>query len=319
MVTHDESPEIAVRVRALRVESDDVLSVELEGVDGSLPAWEPGAHIDLVAPGAPVRQYSLSGDPAAGSYRIAVLREADSRGGSRFVHDTLRPGDVVAIRGPRNHFELEAAPSYLFIAGGIGITPMLPMIRAAAASGARWRLVYLASARSRMPFLDELAQLGAAAGERGSVRLAARDEVGRAHLVEEIAAAPDALVYACGPERMLGALRDVIPDGGRLRYEYFTAPVIAYEPGGPFVIRLERTGVDVEVEPEMSVLEAMRSVGVDVLSDCEEGICGSCETHVSAGEVEHRDFVLTTQERERNDCMMVCVSRAACPLLVLDA
>ena len=316
MVSHDDSLDIAVRVRALRIEADGVMSVELSAISGSLPTWEPGAHIDLVAPGAPVRQYSLCGDPTAPFYRIAVLRESDSRGGSRFVHETLRPGDEVVIRGPRNHFALESAAEYLFIAGGIGITPMLPMVRAAAA-GARWRLIYLGSARSRMPFLDELSALG------GDIRLAARDEVGRADLVEEIAAHPDALVYACGPERMLSALRDVIPDdasgNGRLRYEYFSAPVVEYEPGGPFVIRLETTGVDVEVDPDTSVLEALRSVGIEILSDCEEGICGSCETHVISGEVDHRDFVLTAQEKERNDCMMVCVSRAACPLLVLDA
>ena len=317
MVTHDEVPDIAARVRALRIEADGVMSVELAAVSGKLPSWEPGAHIDLVVPGAPVRQYSLSGDPAAPTYRIAVLRENESRGGSRYVHDTLRPGDEVVIRGPRNHFALEPAAEYLFIAGGIGITPLLPMVRDVAGAGARWRLVYLGSARSRMPFLDELSAL------EGDIRLAPRDEVGRADLVEEIAARPDALVYACGPERMLTALREVIPDdsdgGGRLRWEYFSAPVVEYEPGGPFVIRLETTGVDVEVDPETSVLEAMRSAGVDVLSDCEEGICGSCETRVIAGEVEHRDFVLTKQEKERNDCMMVCVSRAACPLLVLDA
>lgn len=319
MVTHDESPEIPVRVRALRMEAEDVLSVELEAVSGALPSWSAGAHVDLVAPGAPVRQYSLCGGPGSASYRIAVLRESDSRGGSRFVHETLRPGDTVALRGPRNHFELEPADDYLFIAGGIGITPLLPMVREAVARGARWRLLYLASARSRMPFLAELAELAAADPGQGSVHLAPRDEVGRADLVTELAARPDALVYACGPERMLGALREVIPDGGRLRFEYFSAPEIEYAPGGPFVIRLERTGVDVEVDPDTSVLAAMRSVGVDVLSDCEEGICGSCETHVVAGEVEHRDFVLTTQERERNDCMMVCVSRASCALLVLDA
>ena len=317
MVSHDDSLDIAARVRALRMEADGVMSVELAAASGSLPAWEPGAHIDLVAPGAPVRQYSLCGDPAEPFYRIAVLRESDSRGGSRFVHETLRPGDEVVIRGPRNHFALEPAAEYLFIAGGIGITPMLPMVRAAAATGARWRLVYLGSERSRMPFVDDLTALG------GDIRLAPRDEVGRADLVEEIAAHPDALVYACGPERMLSALRDVIPDdasgNGRLRYEYFAAPVVEYEPGGPFVIRLETTGLDVEVDPDTSVLEALRSVGIEILSDCEEGICGSCETHVISGEIEHRDFVLTAQEKERNDCMMVCVSRAACPLLVLDA
>ncbi|PZF85642.1 PDR/VanB family oxidoreductase [Jiangella anatolica] len=312
MATRADAPELPVRVRAMTIEAEDVLSVELEALGGALPAWEPGAHIDLVAPGAPVRQYSLCGDPAASRYRIAVLREDTSRGGSRHVHEALRPGDVLRVRGPHNHFALQPARDVLFIAGGIGITPLLPMVRRAAADGIGWRLLYLGASRSRMPFLDELAALD------GDVAVVARDSGRRADLAREVADRPDALVYACGPERMLAQLRSLVPEE-RLRCEYFTAPAVEYEPGGTFAVRLARTGVELEVPPDRSVLEVLREAGVDVLTDCEEGICGSCETRVVEGEVEHRDYVLTTQERAANDCMMVCVSRAACPLLVLDA
>jgi len=317
MVTGDASPDIAARVRSMTVEADRVLSVELEPVGAALPTWQPGAHVDLVLPGAPVRQYSLCGPVDTQRYRIAVLRENESRGGSRAVHERLRPGDVVALRGPRSHFVLEPAAEYLFVAGGIGITPLLPMMHAASAAGVPWRLLYLGSGRARMPFLDELEALGAQGGELSVI---ARDEGARADLATEVAQHPDALVFACGPERMLLALQDLLPEStGRLRVEYFSAPDVDYEPGERFRIQLARTGVELDVEPDRSVLDVMREAGVEVLTDCEEGICGSCETKVMDGAVEHRDFVLTAQEKSRGDCMMVCVSRAACPVLVLDA
>ncbi|MFK4804588.1 MULTISPECIES: PDR/VanB family oxidoreductase [unclassified Microbacterium] len=315
MVTADESGECAARVRAMTLEADDVLAVELEPMNGGSVDWAPGAHIDLVLPDAPVRQYSLTGVPGSSRYRIAVLREERSRGGSKAVHERLRPGDIVTLRGPRNHFVLEPAQEYLFVAGGIGITPIVPMLHAAHRAGARWHLLYLGETRRRMAFLDEVMSI-----DSGSVTVVARDEGARADLGDALAAWPDAAVYACGPERMLSALQELLPEEtGRLRFEYFAAPVVEYEPGGAFSIRLARTGAELSVEPGQSVLEVMRSAGAEVLTDCEEGICGSCETHVLEGEVEHRDFVLTSQERERMDCMMVCVSRAACPLLVLDA
>lgn len=315
MTVSEETADIPVRVRSLRLEAERVLSVELEAIDGRLPQWQPGGHIDLVVPGAPVRPYSLCGPIDAANYRIAVLLEESSRGGSRAVHERLRPGDTVLIRGPRTHFLLEPASEYLFVAGGIGVTPILPMMRAASVAGIPWTLLYLGSSRSRMPFLHEIDAL-----EGGSVVVVARDEADRIDLPAEISARPGALVYACGPERMLTALREQLPeDSGRLRVEYFSAPTVEYEPGGAFRIQLSRSGLELEVQPEVSVLEVMREAGIDVLSDCEEGICGSCETAVLDGEVEHRDFVLTAQEKARNDCMMVCVSRAACPLLVLDA
>lgn len=315
MTGRSDATDLRARVRALRLESTDVLTVELEGIDAPLPAWTPGAHVDLAIPGAPVRQYSLCGDPGDPRYRIAVLREDDSRGGSRAVHERLRPGDEVTLRGPRNHFALEPAAEYLFVAGGIGITPVLPMVRAAAAAEARWRVLYLGASRTRLAFLDELAAL-----EGGEVAVFARDEGVRADLAREIGAHPDAAVYACGPARMLEQVAGLVPEAsGRLHLEYFTAPVVEYAPGGPFAVRLALTGVELTVEPDQSVLEVMRSAGVDVLSDCEEGICGSCETGVLEGEVEHRDHVLTLQEKAANDCLMVCVSRAACPVLVLQA
>ncbi|MFG6446180.1 PDR/VanB family oxidoreductase [Microbacterium sp. P07] len=314
MSPQPEISDIHVRVRGLVREAEGVLSVELEPLSGALPSWTPGAHIDLLLPGAPVRQYSLCGDPSAPRYRIAVLRESESRGGSRAIHERLRPGDEVVLREPKNHFALEPAPEYLFIAGGIGITPLLPMVRRAQAAGVRWRLLYLGGSRTRMPFLEELDALG------GDVTVIARDEGTRADLIVEVAASPAALVYACGPERMLSALAEAVPDAEtRLRLEYFSAPEVEYEPGGPFRIRLDRSGLELDVTPGESILEVMRGAGVEVLSDCEEGICGSCETRVLDGEPEHRDFVLTAQEKTRGDCLMVCVSRAACPLLVLDA
>jgi ferredoxin-NADP reductase len=314
MPTSEETIELRARVRSLVREADGVLSVEFEPLSSALPRWTPGSHIDLVMPGAPVRQYSLCGDPADPRYRIAVRREAESRGGSRAVHERLRPGDEVVLREPRNHFVLESAAEYLFVAGGIGITPLLPMIREVRARGAAWRLLYLGSSRSRMPFLEEIAALA------GDSRVLAGDEGTRADLVAEVSSSPEALVYACGPERMLSALAEAVPDAvERLRMEYFSAPEIDYDPGGLFRIRLDRSGLELDVAPDETILEVMRGAGVDVLTDCEEGICGSCETRIVDGEAEHRDFVLTAQEKSENHCLMVCVSRASCPVLVLDA
>ncbi|MBB2975347.1 ferredoxin-NADP reductase [Microbacterium endophyticum] len=314
MTTQEEAADLPARVRTMTREADGVLSLELEPLSGHFPAWSPGAHIDLVLAGAPVRQYSLCGDPASERLRIAVLRESDSRGGSKAIHESVRVGDEVTVRGPRNHFALTDATDYIFIAGGIGITPILPMIASVAATDVEWRLLYLGATRDRMAFTDELK----AYGDR--VDIVARDESERADLAAVIAAHPTAHIYVCGPEVLMSSVSQLLPEASeRLHLEYFSAPEVEYEPGGAFTVRLASTGLDLDVQPEQSVLEVIRAAGVDVLTDCEEGICGSCETKVLDGEVEHRDFVLTPQERAQNDCMMVCVSRANCALLVLDA
>jgi len=305
-------------VRSLTHEAAGVLSVELvDPGQHDLPPWEPGAHLDLRLPGGLSRQYSLSGDPADRSrYRLGVLRADDGRGGSAYVHDALRPGHVVEVTGPRNHFHLEPAPAYVFVAGGIGITPVLPMLAAATAAGADWELTYGGRTASSMAFTDELA----AYGDR--VTLRPQDTHGLLDL-DALLGAPRAgtLVYACGPEPLLAAVEERMAawPAGALHLERFAAPPVERGPASDSGVEvvLAESGRTVLVPPERSILDALADEGIDVLSDCREGICGSCEVKVIEGEVDHRDHVLSEAERAANGCMMVCVSRACGSRLVL--
>ena len=314
-------------VRGLRLEAERILAVELAPVEGDVPSWEPGAHLDLVVGDGTARQYSLCGRPGAPTLRIAVLHETAGRGGSRWVHETLRPGQVVRVGGPRNHFVLEPAARYLFVAGGVGITPILPMLGAASAAGADWELHYFGRSASAMAFLDELE----VHGER--VHLHPEDRTGSlpdaTRLSSRMAAPMGApmgeggLMYLCGPAGMLDAMEKAAAEDGwgdRLRLERFAAPAGdgAAAPAGSFDVHLAVSGTDLHVPAERSLLEVLREAGVDMVSDCEEGICGSCETRVVSGEIEHRDHVLTPQERAAGECLMACVSRAAGSRLVLD-
>ncbi|HVW44870.1 MAG TPA: PDR/VanB family oxidoreductase [Amycolatopsis sp.] len=287
--------------------------VDPAGVD--LPEWEPGAHIDLELADGLVRQYSLCGDPSDRSrYEIAVLREPDGRGGSARVHDELDEGDIVVVRGPRNHFALVAAERYLFIAGGIGITPILAMVRRAEASGRPWRLVYGGRSRSSMAFHEELV---ARHGRR--VCLWPQDEAGLIDLDAELGGLPGGTsVYCCGPEPLLGAVQQRCPSGV-LHLERFSA--IAQDDAGAstsFEIELARTGRTLTVAEDRSVVDVLHGAGIDVPVSCQEGICGTCETGVLDGIPDHRDSVLTDEERACNDCMFVCVSRSRTPRLRLD-
>ncbi|HET9656969.1 MAG TPA: PDR/VanB family oxidoreductase [Kineosporiaceae bacterium] len=315
---------LTLRVARREQEAADVVQLWLETLDGQpVPAWDPGAHLDLVLCPDLVRQYSLCGDPADRSaLRIAVQLAPDGgRGGSRAVFDTLRPGVRVEVRGPRNAFALRPSPRYLFLAGGIGITPILPMLDRAAASGAQWQLVYGGRSRSGMPFLDRLA----AHGDR--VRVLPQDETGLLPLTELLAEPrPDTLVYCCGPLPLLEAVQAAMqewPDGC-LVFERFTpapaAPGAATGPAGDggFEVELAGSGRVVPVGPGISVLQALEEAGVPVLSSCREGTCGTCEVGVVSGEVDHRDRLLTPQERAAGETMMVCVSRCLGPRLVLD-
>ena len=305
-------------VRSLTLEAAGVLSVELvDPEQHDLPPWEPGAHLDLRLAGGLSRQYSLSGDPADRSrYRLGVLRVEDGRGGSAYVHDALRPGHTVEVAGPRNHFRLEPAPGYVFVAGGIGITPVLPMLAAATAAGAEWQLVYGGRTASSMAFTDEVA----AYGDR--VTLRPQDTHGLLDL-DALLGAPraDTLVYACGPEPLLAAVehRMAAWPTGALHLERFAALPVERDPATDSCVEvvLAESGRTVLVPPERSILDALIDAGVDVLSDCREGICGSCEVKVIEGDVDHRDHVLSEAERAANGCMMVCVSRACGSRLVL--
>jgi len=307
--------QVDLRVRAVRSPADGVRELVLDpAAESPLPAWTPGAHVDLLLTPGLVRQYSLCGDPTDPAWRVAVLRETAGRGGSAHVHDTLDVGDVITARGPRNHFALQPAPAYLFVAGGIGITPLLPMIAEADAARADWRLLYGGRNRASMAYLDELAPHG----RRVVVR--PQDEHGLLDLDAALATVPaGALVYCCGPEPLLAAMEKRRAAAGRLHVERFTARD-AGEVRGPdeFDVRLRRTGSTVRVPAGTTVLAAVESTGVNVLQSCREGTCGTCETVVLSGVPEHRDSVLDDVERAQGDTMMICVSRSLGPVLELD-
>ncbi|MGW3952293.1 PDR/VanB family oxidoreductase [Streptomyces sp. NPDC004752] len=315
----DDDGVLDLRVEQIRRESDGVVSVTLVDPEGAaLPAWTPGSHLDLVLPGG-TRQYSLCGDPGERyEYRFAVLRAEPSRGGSQYVHNTLRVGDLVEVGGPRNRFALAPAERYLFLAGGIGITPLLPMVAAAEARGARWSLAYGGRRRSSMAFLDELARYG------DKVDIVAEAERGPLDLDALLGTpAPDTAVYCCGPEGLLAAVEQRCaswPEGSlhveRFKAKSPTAGEIA--PDREFEVVCEQAGTSVRVPVGRSVLDCLDEVGVVVPSACREGVCGSCETKILAGEVEHRDSLLTASERESGRTMMLCVSRAVSDQLVLD-
>jgi ferredoxin-NADP reductase len=318
-----------LRIHQVTWEAEDVISIRLQHPRGKeLPAWEPGAHLDVVLPSGLIRQYSLCGDPEDRyAYTIAVLLEVDGRGGSRELHETALAGSTLVVRGPRNHFTLEPADSYLLIAGGVGITPILAMVRLLSRGNAPWRLVYGGRSRKSMAFREELDGLG---GDR--VEFVPQDEHGLLDLDEVLSSMnPGTHVYCCGPSPMIAAVekRCQALKVGRLHVERFAAaeasPVDAGGgdmPAGDsnqeFEVELRRTGATVTVPPGITVLEAIRDVVPEVMTSCEEGFCGTCETQVLEGTPEHHDTILSTAERERGNTMMICVGRACSRRLVLD-
>lgn len=315
----DPVAELTARVHHVAWESDGVVSVGLVDPAGKdLPAWEPGSHVDVVLPNGAERQYSLCGSPDdLTSYRIAILREESGRGGSTYIHDSLRPGVLVTLRGPRNNFTFEVSPSILFVAGGIGITPLIPMIAAAEAAGADWHLLYGGRQRAAMAFLDQLESHGS------RVSVAAQDEVGLLDLDSWIGGlADDTRIYCCGPEALIAAVEARCETNPRvtLHVERFAARPVAADPAGAnaFTVRCQRSKVEVLVATDQSVLDALRDAGMDLPSSCQEGVCGTCETRVVDGAVDHRDSILSPSERAENESMMICVSRAQDDLLVLD-
>jgi ferredoxin-NADP reductase len=309
-------------VRRMVWEADGVLSLRLERPDrGELPAWQPGAHLDLQFENGLVRQYSICGPPNDRSgYEVGVLLEPAGRGGSRYVHESLRPGATVHVLAVRNHFPLVEAGGYLFIAGGVGITPLLPMIELVQARGARWRLLYAGRTRRRMAFLDRLAvhddRVILAAGADGE-RLDLQGWFSHART-----RVPGAHVYCCGPERMLDQVQLLGAEHGiAVHLERFTVPVAPREvgaPAGAFRVELARTGSSFDVGPDESILDKLLDLGLDLAYDCRDGICGSCITPVLGGEVDHRDYVLTEKEKREGKQMLVCVSRCRADRLVLD-
>ena len=294
--------------------ADGVLALTLRHPLGEqLPAWEPGAHIDVLLGPDLERQYSLCGDPAdRHAWRIGVLREPDGRGGSAYVHGELKDGHKVRVRGPRNNFALEPAPRYRFVAGGIGITPILPMLAAAEEAGAEWTLLYGGRTRNSMAFTEELG----AYGER--VTIAPQDETGLLGLGSVLDDVPEGtLVYCCGPGPLLDAVEERCPRGV-LRVERFQPKEQETGPDSEFEVVLEHAGKTLTVPVGVSVLDTVRAAGVEVLYSCTEGTCGTCETDVLEGIPDHRDSVLSDEEREAGETMLICVSRCRGQRLVLD-
>ena len=307
---------LAARIRQVRLEAEDVLSFDFEALHGALPAWTPGAHVDLHLPSGRERQYSLCSRPDDPFWRIAVLHQPDGRGGSREVHAALRPGQVATLGLPRNTFRMARAERLVFVAGGIGITPILPMAEAAEAAGVDWHLHYCGRSRGRMAFLDRIAALPAA-----RVTLRSDDCEGRPDIAALVAGSQGAAVHACGPAPMLEALEAAMAAAGRqdaYRQERFSAAPAALPGDGTIRVHLHRSGGHVDVPPGQTLLAALHAAGVNVPCSCEQGFCGTCETRVIAGVPDHRDMLLSEAERERGDVMFPCVSRAQGPEITLD-
>lgn len=289
---------------------------------GDLPAWTPGAHIDVILddsdPADPlIRQYSLWGDPADRSrYQIGVLKSPDSRGGSVWVHEHLLPGTTVDISVPRNHFPLSDAGEYVFLAGGIGITPLLPMAREAERRGIPWRLYQLCQNEQRLALPAVVDELPAAKVER------------RYSDVEgflDFRALTDALptgthVYACGPTGMLNVLEELAVEAKQWTFhcERFGADPIDESGDAAFEVVLDSTDEVVTVPAGVSCLQALKEHGLKLEWSCREGVCGTCETEILEGEPIHRDSVLTAEEKESGETMMICVSRAKGARIRLD-
>ena len=282
--------------------------------------WHPGAHVEVLIDGEHLRHYSISTPPQhPGAWRIAVLDLPEGRGGSSYMH-SLEVGHTIDVAAPRNHFTLDlSSDDYLFVAGGIGITPILSMVEAAEVAGVNWRLLYLGGTRVSMAFLDELAQFG------DKVTYLAKSEIGPVDLEPMIDATLAAAgmprgftqIYACGPARLLEALEsfDLLP--GQLHTERFLAGEIEYEDEVGFIVEL-KDGREIEVAADETIIDAVEAAGVMVASSCREGICGTCVTRVKAGLPDHRDAVLSDEEHASNKVMTVCVSRSLTDRLVLD-
>jgi ferredoxin-NADP reductase len=311
---HDHSITLTVVGRNVVARDQDVVALTFASADGTpLPTWRPGAHLDIHLPSGRVRQYSLCGDPAhPDRYRIAVRRIPDGGGGSLEMHDVLSVGSQVSTNGPRNAFPL-TVPGYgspaqrlRFVAAGIGITPILPMMRHVDGLGVEWSMVYAGRSRDSLPFLDEVAEFG----DRIEIRTdLERGVPTAAQLLGECP--DDTAVYACGPAPMLTAIRAALAnrDNVELHFERFAAPPVV--DGEEFSVRVASTGATVQVGADETLLSALQRADVWPPYSCRQGFCGTCRARVLDGSVDHRDTLLTEPERA-DGMMLICISRAAC-------
>lgn len=316
--THDEK-QLTLQVVLKNQVADSVIEFEFKNAHGGgLPAWSAGAHIDLKLANGLVRQYSLvRGSAHPNNWKIAVLIEEDGRGGSKYLRDSVQPGDELAVIGPRNHFGLEDAGSYLFVAGGIGVTPLIEMLRTVDSKGKVWKLAYLGRRRENMAYLAELVE------EFGGNVEAYISSEGSKFNVEQALEALDAgaHVYSCGPENLMQAIERSAPEGdlNRVHVERFHPKEIEISvPDHEFTVYCAKSDVEIVVPADESIFMAADFEGIELEGDCMEGTCGSCETRVIEGEIDHRDSVLSAASQKDGDTMMICVSRCKGNRLVLD-
>ena len=316
---------LQVVVRRREQQGGNIVVLDLASADGSdLPPFEAGAHVDVHLSPDLIRQYSLCGDPARTShYRLGVLRDPASRGGSDAVHERLHEGARIAIGLPRNHFPLNAGATHsVLVGGGIGITPMLAMAYSLLAAGQPFELHYCARSRAAGAFLQELAQAPLAP----HVRLHFNDEgeAARLQLDAVLRGGAHALggthVYVCGPvgfmDHVTGSAQRAGLPAAQVHREYFGAEVDTA--GAGFEVVAAASGKSVHVAEGQTILAALASIGIKVEVSCEEGVCGTCVCTVLEGDCDHRDVYLTDDERADNDQIMVCCSRAKSSRLVLD-
>lgn len=318
------SPSLQVRVVRKELIAHDIVCFELVDTSGAaLPPFEAGAHIDVVVPDGPMRQYSLCNDPVQSHrYQIAVLKEHEGRGGSRMLHEQVQEGDVLTIGQPRNLFPLqEDAASSLLLAGGIGITPLLAMARRLTALGRPFALHYCARSAARAAFREELAQAGFAS------QVSFHFDDGPTEQALDLSSLlttvqPGVHVYTCGPKGFMDAVLSTARGLGwpeaQLHYEFFSAAPVTRTDDGSFDVTIASTGRIIRIPADKSVTQALEAEGIDIPTACEQGICGTCMTGVLEGEPDHRDDYLTPEERAENRQFLPCCSRAKSACLVLD-
>jgi ferredoxin-NADP reductase len=316
--SHDEKQRDLAVVSRAEV-GENIIELEFAAADGAdLPTWEAGAHIDLKLANGLTRQYSLmEGIQSSSNWRIAVLIEQEGRGGSSYIGEHVHVGLVVGSVGPRNHFSLTPAPRYRFIAGGIGVTPLLKMVAEAEGAGIPWTFAYLGRSPETMAYGNELV---ARYGDR--VVLYPKSTGVRCDIVAIVSElAEDGHVYCCGPERLMVAVESALGESGanRVHVERFHPRELHLDgPDRPFQVYFQKSDVELTVDTDESILMVADFDGIETTGDCMEGTCGSCETRVISGLVDHRDSVLSAQARAEGDTMMICVSRAQGARLVID-
>jgi phthalate 4,5-dioxygenase reductase component len=314
-----EVPSLALRVSWISAETPDIRLFELRDRDGGeLPEFLPGAHISVRAPNGLIRKYSLCNDPGERDrFVIAVLREPNGRGGSTSMVDDVKAGDEILVTAPRNDFPLVVSPAgYTFIAGGIGITPILSMMRYLKSNaGPKFRLYYCTRAKENTAFHDELS----APEFRGQVVMHHDGgDLGNVLDLWPVLENPKGHVYCCGPRRLMDSVRDMTGhwNASQVHFEAFSDAEVHKPTDRPFRVKLARAGAVVEVPADKTILETIRAAGHDAPSSCESGTCGTCKTKLLAGEADHRDLVLMESERGNN--IMICVSRANSDEITID-